>query len=212
MPATPERRRAVSRAPTPPCAAASAGPAVAAETLIGLDWGSRRIGVAVGERGLGRARPLGTVANRSGTPDWAMLDTQVAEWRPDAFVVGWPCAPESDDEGGPGTARRDGHDAGRERLLAEVRGFARRLRRRYALPVHALDERFSSVEAGRALAAMRRRGQRRRRVDRGDVDAVAAALILERWFAADGRVDPAVTRARVGTAAVPGADDGGPSS
>ena len=152
-------------------------------TVLGLDWGSRRIGVAVGTLGLGRARPLGTVVNRSGSPDWETLDARVAEWRPAAFVVGWPL-----DEGD-GDVIETARDGGRRRTLAEARGFARRLRRRYGLPVHGVDERYSSIEAGRALAAMRRDGRRRRRVRREDVDAVAAALILERWFetaAADG--------------------------
>ena len=138
-------------------------------TLLGLDYGTRRIGVAVGERRLGRARPLGTVANVDGTPDWRALDARVDEWRPAAFVVGWPL-----DETGAETA-----------LVPHVRGFARRLARRYDRPVHAVDERYSSIAANERLAAERASGRRRRRVSHADVDATAAALILEHWLAGE---------------------------
>lgn len=135
--------------------------------LIGLDYGSRRIGLAVGGPRLGRARPLGTVANVNGTPDWDTLDARVADWQPTAFVVGWPL-----DEDGAETA-----------LLAHVRGFARRLGRRYERPVHTVDERYSSIAAAERLAGERRDGRRPRRTTHADVDAAAAAVILERWLA-----------------------------
>ena len=145
-------------------------------TLLGLDYGTRRIGLAVGERRLGRARPLGTVANVDGTPDWAALDAHLETWRPAALVVGWPLA----------------EDGAEQAMSAHVKGFVARLRRRYERPVHAVDERFSSIDAGERLAALRARGQRRRRTTHADVDAAAAALILERWFEIDAAAGDAV--------------------
>ena len=135
-------------------------------TLLGLDYGTRRIGLAVGERRLGRARPLAVVANVDGTPDWAALDARVDEWRPAALVVGWPLDA----------------DGAEQALTAHVRGFVRRLRERYGRPVHAVDERYSSIAAAERLGEMRRDGRRRRRATHADVDTHAAALILERWF------------------------------
>ncbi|PIE37848.1 MAG: hypothetical protein CSA54_00535 [Gammaproteobacteria bacterium] len=73
--------------------------------------------------------------------------------------------------------------------LNHVRGFAKRLRSRFELPVVEVDERFSSVEAQHRIAAMRRRGQKTRRATHADVDAVAAALLLERYFDNDPRAD-----------------------
>ena len=140
-------------------------------TFLGIDFGTRRIGVAVGERRLGRARPLGTVANVNGTPDWTALDARVHEWRPAAFVVGWPL-----DEAGTD-----------QPITAHVKGFVKRLRRRYERAVHTVDERFSSIDAGERLAVQRAGGQRRRRTNHADVDATAAALILERWFELGGK-------------------------
>ena len=137
-----------------------------AATLFGLDYGTRRIGLAVGERRLARARPLAALANVNGTPDWTALDARVEEWRPAGFVVGWPLDA----------------DGAEQALTAHVKGFVKRLGARYGRPVHTVDERFSSIDAGERLAALRAAGQRRRRTSRADVDTLAAALILERWF------------------------------
>jgi len=76
---------------------------------------------------------------------------------------------------------------GSEGALGErVRRFAAELERRFALPVHLVDERFSSLEASARLKAQRASGTRRRRLARADVDSTAAAVILGRWFAGEG--------------------------
>jgi putative Holliday junction resolvase len=69
-------------------------------------------------------------------------------------------------------------------MSAAARRFAAELERRFALPVHMVDERFSSLEASEALKARRASGQRRR-VQRADIDSAAAAVILGRWFAGE---------------------------
>ena len=66
--------------------------------------------------------------------------------------------------------------------MRAARGFAAELERRFALPAHLIDERFSSLEASATLKARRASGQRRRRVGRADIDSAAAAVILGRWF------------------------------
>jgi len=143
-------------------------------TLLAFDYGTRRIGLAVGERRLGHARPLDVVANVNGTPDWAALDARVAEWRPHAFVIGWPL-----------------DASGAEQAMnAHVRGFVKRLVRRYGCPVHVVDERYSSVAAAERLSESRRDGRRARRTTHADVDTHAAALILEDWF--ETETDPFV--------------------
>ena len=73
-------------------------------------------------------------------------------------------------------------------LSAEARAFAAELERRFALPVHLVDERFSSLEASAALTARRASGARRRRVARADIDSAAAAVILGRWFQGEGEL------------------------
>jgi putative Holliday junction resolvase len=72
-------------------------------------------------------------------------------------------------------------------LTEAARRFAAELTRRSALPVDLVDERHSSQDAEERLREMRATGQRGRRVTREDVDAVAAAVILERWFAEEAQ-------------------------
>ncbi|MDO1529108.1 Holliday junction resolvase RuvX [Fulvimonas sp. R45] len=133
---------------------------------FGFDVGSKLVGVAVGNRLTATARALSTVAMRDGEPDWTALDALRAQWQPDTLVVGLPLA-------------LDGAEQPASRL---ARRFAERLRARYRTPVALVDERHSSQEAARRFAGARAAGLKRRR-DAARIDAVAAAVILERWLA-----------------------------
>ena len=142
-------------------------------TVLGFDVGSRRIGVAVGSAFGHGARALAVVDVHGHGPDWVVLDRLLQEWRPDGLVVGDPLTLDDGDQ----PARVRAH------------GFARDLQRRYRLPVVLVDERSSSIEAAQRFAADRASGRKRRR-DAEALDAVAAAVIVERWLAApDNAVD-----------------------
>jgi len=137
------------------------------ERLLGFDYGEWRIGVAVGDRRLDSGRPLTTLHNRNADQiDWDAVEAVVAEWRPDALVLGWPI----DDEGRCYP------------VAAAIRRFGNRLRVRTGLPVHVVDERLSSEQAADRLGS--------RAIDRdpGRLDAMAAAVILDTWF--QGRHPP----------------------
>jgi putative Holliday junction resolvase len=136
-------------------------------TCLGFDYGQKRIGVSVGTQELGTARPLGTVANVNGTPDWQAIDALILEWRPALLVVGMPLT----------------EDSKEQEMTRQARGFVRRLRKHCDCDVVTCDERFSSIEASAAIRAQRASGQRSKRSTHADVDATAAAIILERWFA-----------------------------
>ncbi len=138
------------------------------ETVLAFDYGRRRIGVAVGQQVTGSASALGTLDNGAGGVDWPRLDALIADWRPARLLVGLP-------------KRADGSPG---ELADAIGEFCERLGR-YGLPVTTVDERYSSLEAERALREGRRAG-RRRRVTKGDVDAAAAAVIAERWLAGGG--------------------------
>jgi putative Holliday junction resolvase len=146
-------------------AAADPQPAAGAGAVLGFDVGSRLIGVAVGNRLLGTTRALGTVAVHGDDPDWPRLDALVRDWQPEAFAVGLPLTEEGAEQ--PMTRR--------------ARRFAARIVARYALPAHAVDERYSSREAARRFAAARAAGTLRRK-HAETIDALAAAVILETWF------------------------------
>jgi len=135
-------------------------------TCLCFDYGSKRIGTAVGEAQLQSSRPLDVIRNTNGTPDWNAIDSLVEQWRPTDLIVGWPLT----------------EDGKEQAITHHVRGFAKRLKKRFDRPVHLCDERFSSNAAQEIIREQRNSGQRRRKSRHGDVDTVAAALILESWF------------------------------
>ena len=138
-----------------------------AGTVLGFDVGSRRIGVAVGSAfGVG-GRALAVVDVHAHGPDWVALDRLRKEWRPDGLIVGDPMT----------------LDGGDQPIRTRAHAFARELQARYDLPVVLVDERSSSIEAAQRFASDRAQGRKRRR-DAEALDAVAAAIIVERWLAA----------------------------
>jgi putative Holliday junction resolvase len=140
-----------------------------AETLLAFDVGAKRIGVAVGNTISQSAREVGVLDVHEAGPDWPSLDRWMKEWRPDRLVVGDP-------------ATLDGGD---QPIRLRARGFARQLQQRYRLPVEQVDERTSSIEAAQRFAAGRASGARRRH-EAAQLDALAAAVILERWLVEPG--------------------------
>jgi putative Holliday junction resolvase len=131
----------------------SAAVVPAARTLsyLAFDFGTRRVGVASGNSLFGRAQPLTTI-DAVGAARFATIQALIGEWLPDALVVGVPFHPD-------GAA----HDN-----TVRARRFARQLHGRFGLPVHEVDERYTSAEALAAGAT--------------DVDAAAAALILDQYL------------------------------
>ncbi|MEO8669907.1 MAG: Holliday junction resolvase RuvX [Tahibacter sp.] len=134
--------------------------------VIGFDYGSKLIGVAVGNRITRNARPIGILHNTQNGPEWNILEGWLKEWQPEVLVVGLPLT-------------LDGAEQAASRA---ARNFAELLQRRYSLPVHAVDERMSSQEAARRFAARRASGQARRKQG-ASIDAVAAEVITETWLA-----------------------------
>lgn len=135
-------------------------------TVLAFDVGARRIGVAVGS-GFGlNARALAVVDVHDGVVDWKAVEKLQREWRPGGFVVGDPMT----------------LDGGDQPIRERARAFALALREKFNVPVAMMDERNSSQEAARRFAADRADGKRKRR-DADLLDAVAAAIILDRWMA-----------------------------
>ena len=156
----PEGEPAGSAAPLP------RDPESSARVLLAFDFGQRRIGVACGDTVSRSASPLEAVAAGKDGPRWELVGKLMREWQPDLAVVGLPY-------------NVDGSDSA---MTGAARSFAAELKRRFLLDVAMVDERYSSLEAEARLRSARESGQRRRRVTRGDVDAEAACVILERWF------------------------------
>jgi putative Holliday junction resolvase len=130
-------------------------------TLLAFDFGERRIGVAVGETATGIANPLTTIAANGNDARFAAIEKLVREWHPQGFVVGRP-------------RHADGAEHPVARLATR---FARRLAGRYDVPVVLVDETLTSQEAEATLRSTRARAARP-----GDVDALAASLILQSFL------------------------------
>ena len=130
--------------------------------ILAFDFGTRRIGVAVGNELLHSARELTPLPARDGIPDWNVVTRLIEEWQPDLFVV----LPLNMD--------------GTESLMStRARKFGNRLHGRYGKPCEMVDERGSTQEAKRIAHTAGHRGNYREE----SVDGIAAVLILEGWFA-----------------------------
>ena len=140
--------------------------------VLGFDVGALRIGVAVGSA-LGGARAVAVVDVHEAGPDWKAVERLYAEWRPRGLVVGDPMT----------------LDGGDQPIRKRARAFALELKALFGVPVAMVDERSSSVEAAQRFARDRAAGNRRRR-DAAALDAVAAAVILERWLESPADATP----------------------
>jgi putative Holliday junction resolvase len=139
----------------------------AISVVLALDFGTKRIGVASGDTLTRSARPRGAIANGPNGPDWAALQKHLDDLRPARLAVGEPY----------------NADGSASPLTTKARRFAEELQERCSLPVDLVDERWSSQDAEERLRDARASGLKTRRVNAADVDAAAAAVILERWFA-----------------------------
>lgn len=134
--------------------------------ILGFDFGTRLIGVAVGNRITQSAQALSVIENAPAGPDWSKFDALLKEWRPQALLVGLPLT--LDDKEQP--------------ITRAARAFAAALEKRYGLPVHPVDERYTSMEASRRFAEQRRSGTAKRK-HAANIDSVAAQIIVESWLA-----------------------------
>jgi putative Holliday junction resolvase len=125
------------------------GVGTAARTLLAFDFGLKRTGVATGNAITRSATPLSTVA-AEGDARFDAIARLIAEWQPDALVVGVPFHP----------------DGAEHENTTRARRFARQLHGRFRLPVHEVDERYSTTEVASAR----------------DRDAAAAAVLLQQYF------------------------------
>ena len=131
-------------------------------SVLAFDFGEKRIGVAVGDRALGIAHPLATIAFDDNARRFEAVAALIAEWRPVVLVVGLP-------------AYLDGTEHELTRLC---RKFAQRLQARFGIDAVLVDERLTSRAADAALHESGVFGKRRKAA----LDQVAAQQILQTFF------------------------------
>ena len=131
-------------------------------TVLAFDFGTKRIGIAVGDFETRLAHPLTTIAHADNRARFDAIARLIAEWRPVVLVVGLPS-----------------HADGSEHPVARLsQRFGQRLRGRFGITTAFVDERLTSHEAERALRSAGARGARLKAA----LDPVAAQRILEIYF------------------------------
>lgn len=127
-------------------------------TVLGFDFGQKRIGIAVGQEITHTATALETVNSHNTQPDWDAISGLIKIWQPDLLVVGL-------------ALHADGSDSAITKL---TRDFAEELETRYRLPVEFMNERLSSRAAEELTGDNRKSDQ--------GIDAIAAMVILQDWL------------------------------
>lgn len=128
-------------------------------TVIGFDFGMKHIGVAVGQTVTGTANPLASLKAEAGVPQWEKVTTLIHYWKPSVLMVGMPFA----------------LDGAEQNITRHVRRFIASLQQRYPLPVHIVDERFTTKEARQYLFA--EGGYRA--LEKSHIDGLSAKIIIE---------------------------------
>lgn len=134
--------------------------------VLAFDFGLRRIGVATANRIIGISTPLTTLQSTNQQPDWLAISSLIEEWKPECLIVGIPY-------------HLDGSES---EITARAKKFSRQLNGRYQLPVEQVNEVLTSREANQRLKQSRQMG-RKKKIQKQEIDAMAACIILETWIA-----------------------------
>ncbi|WP_395377126.1 Holliday junction resolvase RuvX [Marinicella sp. W31] len=133
------------------------------EYILGIDYGSKRIGLAIGQSLTASASPLKVIANDNNL--WQKLSDILKEWQIQHIIVGLPL-------------NKDGSD---QKFTVMTRKFADQLQQKLSLKVDLHDERYTSFAAERAFQEQRAAGHKKSK-DKDQIDAMAAQIILQSWL------------------------------
>ena len=133
-------------------------------TVLAFDFGTKSIGVAVGQEITGTASPLNAIKAQDGIPNWELVAKLFDEWQPDIALVGLPL----------------NMDGSYQQVTFSAKKFANRLNAKYRLPVETYDERLTTVDAKARLFEM----GGFKKLDKQKIDSASACLIFESWIAA----------------------------
>ncbi|WP_216782319.1 Holliday junction resolvase RuvX [Candidatus Profftia tarda] len=133
-------------------------------TVLSFDFGTKNIGVAIGHKITGIARPLGSFKSNQRSPEWSKIKKILTEWHLDLVVVGLPL----------------NIDGTEQLITVQARKFANRIHGRFGIEIALHDERFSTAEARSHILSRNNRGYRA--LKKSNIDAVSAVIILESWF------------------------------
>lgn len=131
-------------------------------SVLGFDFGKKRIGIATGQTITGTATPLKTIRQVEGNPDWTAIADEIQHYRPHALIVGMPYS----------------SDGSENPMTQAVEQFCYELQKRFQLPVEKVNEAFSSQQAEEILRSDIKINQH----NKHEIDRMAAAIIVQRWL------------------------------
>jgi putative Holliday junction resolvase len=131
-------------------------------SVLGFDYGKKRIGIATGQTITHTATPCKTLNQVNGNPDWQAIAAEIRQWKPQALIVGMPYHT----------------DGGENEMTTAVRQFCYELEKRFKLPVIEVNEALSSSQAEEILKEKVKIGKH----NKHEIDKIAAAVIVQRWL------------------------------
>ena len=135
-------------------------------TFIAFDFGMTKMGVAIGQNITNTASPLDPVVMRNGNPDWDLVERLIKEYRPTTIILGKPKV----------------IDESSETLMKKIKAFKRSLERDFRQNVEWTPEHLTSKDAKEKLKVRRQEGILSRKIMKGQIDSMAAAIFLQDWM------------------------------
>ncbi|WP_154222212.1 Holliday junction resolvase RuvX [Marinicella rhabdoformis] len=133
------------------------------EVYLGIDFGSKRIGLALGNSFTGAARALSVLPNNGDL--YNALAKTIKEWQVTQIILGLPLD-------------MDGEE---QEITRQVKNFARKIKHHTQLPLNFVDERLTSFEAERQFKSLRQNSQAKAK-NKDQIDAMAAQIILQSFL------------------------------
>ncbi len=130
--------------------------------VLGFDYGMKRIGLATGQTITNSATPCKTITQVDGNPDWAAIEAEIQQWKPQALIVGMPYYT----------------DGSENKMTVATRQFCYELEKRFKLPVIEVNEALSSQQAEEIL----KENIKINKQNKHEIDRMAAAIIVQRWL------------------------------
>ena len=134
-------------------------------TYIGFDFGTKKVGVAKANQLTQQASPLDTIHYQSEQQLWQSISNIINEWKPNELVLGIPVH----------------MDEKIQPITKLALAFSESLKTQFNLPIHHIDERLTSIEA-KGIIKQQRQAGKKKKTKKGDIDKVAACLILQQWL------------------------------
>lgn len=131
-------------------------------SVLGFDYGAKRIGVATGQTITRTATPITTLNAVHGSPDWAGIEALIEQWKPDVLIVGMPYF----------------IDGTESEMTKTVQHFCNELEKRFNKSVLSVNETLSSYEAEEAL----KKNMKISKHNKQEIDKMAAAIIVQSWL------------------------------